>query len=106
LERAKEILGEIADVLLPPESVTVQVTQRNLSQEILGIITRHPMRGDELVRVFSNWDSREVDAALGVLQANGDIQAVQRLGEQFWLASDAHFPEDSQSKATKPKQRT
>ena len=94
LLRARAILGDVARVV-PPISGTFDLRgDEDIVEAILGIITRHPMRHEELVRTLRHWAPEQVTAALNELEHSGRAQVVERYGVRFWSASPAFFPEE------------
>jgi hypothetical protein len=59
---------------------------------VVGIITRHPMRQEELKRTLERWSPGQVDQALADLVASGQAQVVERYGVRFWSAAPSHYP--------------
>jgi hypothetical protein len=57
---------------------------------IVSIITRHPMREDELVRALEHWTPGQVEEALQALIASGQAQRMVRHGARFWSAAVSH----------------
>jgi hypothetical protein len=68
-----------------------------LVDAILGIIARHPMREDDLVRTLERWAPGQVNATLNELKHGGKAQVIERYGCPFWSAVSAHYP-DSENK--------
>jgi wyosine [tRNA(Phe)-imidazoG37] synthetase (radical SAM superfamily) len=102
LMRAMAILGNIAEVVHPAEGSFELSGDENVVDAIIGIITRHPMRQDELERTLNRWSSGEIGKALADLKACGKAQIVERYGMRFWSAASAHYPDKSQSERTIP----
>lgn len=102
LMRAISILGNVAKVVQPAEGDFDLGVYENSVEAIIGIITRHPMRQDELERTLTRWSPGEVKEALEDLQASGRAQIVKRFGKRFWSASPAHYPDKDQSQRTNP----
>ena len=61
---------------------------------IVAIITRHPMREDELERTLSQWDPERVRDTLAELEASGRAQVVERYGVRFWSAGPSLYPDE------------
>jgi hypothetical protein len=59
---------------------------------VLGIITRHPMREDELIETLKHFSPSEVTATLTKLEISGKAQVVERLGSCLWSASASYYP--------------
>ncbi|MBN2116435.1 MAG: radical SAM protein [Anaerolineales bacterium] len=105
LMRALAILGGVARVVHPAEGSFDLSGAESVVDAIVGIITRHPMREDELRRALEKWTPGQVDKALEQLSSSGQAQAVERYEMRFWSASPAHFPDTVQSQRTKPPDR-
>lgn len=113
--RAARILGEIARVVPPDTGQYHLVGAPTHSQTdgltpcdqlppeldaVLAIIMRHPMNRRQLHQALSQLAPVEVDRRVRELEVNGCVRAVARLGEQFWVAHDACFPDEAQSMRT------
>jgi wyosine [tRNA(Phe)-imidazoG37] synthetase (radical SAM superfamily) len=96
LMRALAILGKVAQVVHPAEGSFDLSGSENVVDAIIGIITRHPMREDEMRRALEKWTPGQVDSALEELTASGRAQVVERYGYRFWSASPARYPEKTQ----------
>jgi wyosine [tRNA(Phe)-imidazoG37] synthetase (radical SAM superfamily) len=92
LMRATAILGEIAQVVHPAEGTFDLSGCDSVVDAIVSIITRHPMREDELVRALERWTPGQVEEALQALIASGQAQRVERHGAPFWSAAVSHHP--------------
>jgi len=93
LMQAVAILGNVAEVVHPVEGSFDLSGYDNLVDALIGIITRHPMRQDELERTMAKWSPGQVSATLNDLAASGQAQIVERYGIRFWSAAPAHYPE-------------
>ncbi len=91
--RARAILGEVAAVLHPAEGEIHLAGETDLREAILGVITRHPMRLEELKRMLGDRDEEAVESALESLEEERRAQVVDRLGTRFWAAAGAYFPD-------------
>jgi wyosine [tRNA(Phe)-imidazoG37] synthetase (radical SAM superfamily) len=92
LVRARAILGDIARVIHPSSGFFDLSGTESLIDAIVGIIIRHPMREDELIKTLKYFPSCEVTATLTKLEKSGKAQVVERLGIRFWSASGAYYP--------------
>lgn len=92
LLRARAILGDIARVVHPASGSFDLSGAQSLVDAIVGIITRHPMREDELIETLEHWSPGEVTATLTELEESGKAQIVERLGVRFWSSSPAYYP--------------
>ena len=102
LMRAISILGSIAEIVHPAEGSFDLSGYKNVVDAIIGIITRHPMRQDELERTLTWWSPGQVSEALADLEASGRAQIVERYGTHFWSAAPSHYPDKAQSERTNP----
>ncbi|MBU2610907.1 MAG: radical SAM protein [Chloroflexi bacterium] len=91
LIRALAILGEIARVVHPAEGSFDLSGFESVVDAIVSIITRHPMREDELRRTLEKWTPGQVDTALEQLSSSGRAQVVERHGARFWSTAGARF---------------
>jgi hypothetical protein len=69
---------------------------------IIAIITRHPMRQEELEQTLARWTPDRVQEALYELEAGGRAQVVARYGAQFWSAAPARYPDEAHSLSAAP----
>ncbi|MCA9934529.1 MAG: hypothetical protein KC415_11425, partial [Anaerolineales bacterium] len=69
------------------------------------IITRHPMRQEELEQALARWTPGHVREALRDLAASGQAQVIERYGMRFWSAAPSHYPDETHSLAAAPKHR-
>jgi wyosine [tRNA(Phe)-imidazoG37] synthetase (radical SAM superfamily) len=102
LMRAISILGNIAEVVHPAEGSFELDEYGNVVDAVVAIITRHPMRQDELLRALSRWSPEKVHDALEELQTSGRAQIVERLGVRFWSAAPSIYPDEAHSRKTIP----
>jgi wyosine [tRNA(Phe)-imidazoG37] synthetase (radical SAM superfamily) len=93
LLRAMSILGNIAKVVHPAEGIFDLSGFQNVVDAIVSIITRHPMRQDELEKTLAQWSTGQVSEALSELESSGRAQVVERYGVKFWSASPSHYPQ-------------
>jgi wyosine [tRNA(Phe)-imidazoG37] synthetase (radical SAM superfamily) len=105
LMRALAILGGIAEVVHPAEGSFDLSGYDNPLDAVLAIITRHPMRQDELEQTLSRWTHGTVRQILAELEGSGRAQIVERLGVRFWSASPSQYPDEAQSLRTRPRTR-
>lgn len=95
IQRAQAILGDIAQVVRPPTTGEQVTTGDDLAMTTLGIITRHPMREEELLALLGRWPTAETQAALNDLVAGGQAQIIERYGIRFWSAAGTHFSQEN-----------
>jgi wyosine [tRNA(Phe)-imidazoG37] synthetase (radical SAM superfamily) len=104
LMRAMAILGGSAEVVHPAEGSFDLSGYEDPIDAIIGIITRHPMRQEELERSLASWSPGRVSQALAELKASGRAQIVERYGVRFWSAASAHYPDEVHSQRVIPGQ--
>ena len=102
LMRALAILGDIAKVVHPAEGTFNLGECDTFIEAVLGIITRHPMRQEELEKTLAQWAPDLKDAVLAELETGGQAQVVERFGSRFWSAAPARYPDETRSLATVP----
>lgn len=100
--RATAILGDIARVVHPAEGDFDLSGCDSLIEAVVGIITRHPMRQEELERTLARWTPGQVSQALLELEAGKKAQVVERYGTRFWSAAPSYYPDETHSQATAP----
>lgn len=103
LLRARAILGNVADVIHSASGDFDFSGFDSLVDAVVNIVTRHPMREDELVKTLSRWSLDDVNETLKKLELSGQAQVVERYGCRFWSSSPAHYPDAEQSQRTAPK---
>jgi wyosine [tRNA(Phe)-imidazoG37] synthetase (radical SAM superfamily) len=92
LRRAEAILGSRAQVVSASGGAFDLPGYEDVTSAILAIITRHPMREEELRRTLERWSPGQVEEALRQLSASGEAQVVERCGERFWSAAACRYP--------------
>jgi wyosine [tRNA(Phe)-imidazoG37] synthetase (radical SAM superfamily) len=100
LLRARAILGDIARVIHPASGSFDLSGAESLVDAVVGIITRHPMREDELEKTLNHWLPGQVSQVLADLAASRRAQVVERYGVRFWSAAPSHYPDQAHSHAT------
>jgi wyosine [tRNA(Phe)-imidazoG37] synthetase (radical SAM superfamily) len=89
--QAVALLGNIAEVVHPAEGDFDLSGHENLIDAVVAIITRHPMRQQELERALERWSPGQVSQVLANLEASGRAQVVERYGERFWSAAIGRY---------------
>jgi len=105
LLRARALLGQVAKVIHPASGTFDLSGFTSLAEAVVSIITRHPLREEELVQALSRWPSADVSQTLKDLEASGEAQVVERYGCRFWSAAPARYPDEEQSQRTAPRKR-
>ncbi|MCB8978827.1 MAG: radical SAM protein [Ardenticatenaceae bacterium] len=101
LMRALAILGQTAHVVHPAEGSFDLGSGGTIVDAIINIITRHPMRQDELERALSRWAPGDVKDVLTELEATGQAQVVERYGTRFWSGAPAYYQKHNHKGAKK-----
>jgi wyosine [tRNA(Phe)-imidazoG37] synthetase (radical SAM superfamily) len=99
LTRAAAILGSIAHIVQPTEGTFDLSGDQGVIDAVIGIITRHPMRQEELEKALAKWSPGQVDQALRELEASGRAQLVKRRGIRYWSAESSFYPEETRGQA-------
>ena len=94
--RAMAILGYTAEVAHPSEGSFDLSGYDNPVDAIISIITRHPMREDDLNNALEDWSSAEVEFVLDNLLLSGQAQIITRYGVRFWSGKGAYYQEENQ----------
>jgi wyosine [tRNA(Phe)-imidazoG37] synthetase (radical SAM superfamily) len=103
--RALAILGEVAHVLHPAAGNFDVSGAENLADAVIGIITRHPMRQEELERTLEQAAPGHGEDVLAKLKKSGRAQVVERYGVRFWSAAPSHYPTEAQSTPSDPRRQ-
>jgi wyosine [tRNA(Phe)-imidazoG37] synthetase (radical SAM superfamily) len=96
LKRATEILGGLAQIVHPSRGGFDLSLCEHAAEAVIAIISRHPMREEELRRTLERWSPGQVEEALQELAAGGAAQIVERHGERFWSAAGCCYPPDAE----------
>jgi wyosine [tRNA(Phe)-imidazoG37] synthetase (radical SAM superfamily) len=89
---AQAILGDVARVVHPISGTFDLSGYDSLAEAVIGIITRHPMREDELLDTLAFWSPDSVVTTLADLQNSGQAKVIERYGIRFWSVATANFP--------------
>jgi wyosine [tRNA(Phe)-imidazoG37] synthetase (radical SAM superfamily) len=83
--RATAILGAALPVVHPQDGRFDRAAYASIPEAVLAIVTRHPMREEELVRMLAGaGEEGRIHDALEALSKRGEIQPVVRQGQRFW----------------------
>ena len=105
LLRAQAVLGSTAQTLHPAQGIFDLSQYKSLIDAAAGVLSRHPMREDELLQTLEKWAPEEVKQTLEQLEEGGRAQTIQRYGVRFWGGPEANFPDSAQSQKTRPDSR-
>jgi wyosine [tRNA(Phe)-imidazoG37] synthetase (radical SAM superfamily) len=89
--RAVAILGQSARIVVPAVADFDMDGRETVVDAIIDIVSRHPMREEEVRRVPHRWSPTEVRDALAEVEASGRIQIVERFGTRFWTAAGSRY---------------
>jgi wyosine [tRNA(Phe)-imidazoG37] synthetase (radical SAM superfamily) len=93
LFRAQAILGRKAKLVQSASGSFDLHADEDLLEAIVAIITRHPMREEELVKtLLERFSPEDANQRLATLEKSGKVQVVERYHTRFWIASPAYFP--------------
>ena len=95
LRRALDILGDTARVIHPASGSYDLGEEKSIVDAVVGIVTRHPMREEELVETLKNLTAGDVTVTLSTLAESDKLQVVERNGIRYWSASPSYYPEDT-----------
>jgi wyosine [tRNA(Phe)-imidazoG37] synthetase (radical SAM superfamily) len=102
LLRARAILGNVASVIDSASGTFDLSGFTSLVDAVVSIVTRHPMREDELVTTLNRWPPTDVNKTLKDLEDSGKAQVVERYGCRFWSAAPSVYPDKAQSERAIP----
>lgn len=90
IRRAETILGAQAKVAMPDSDVT----RVNGAEDVVGVVTRHPLRREELARLLPDWSAARITTLLAGLLEAGRIRLVQRGDHTFITAAALRYPNE------------
>ena len=97
IHRARTILGDMAKVVPPTEGSFDLSGYNNALDAVIGVITRHPMLEEELVKTLDRWVPGEVKEILTALEQSDKARPVIRYGQRFWSCVDARYANEASS---------
>jgi wyosine [tRNA(Phe)-imidazoG37] synthetase (radical SAM superfamily) len=100
LKQAMVTLGCSARIVPPIEGTFDLGGDQSIVEAVVGIITRHPMRQEELEEALSKWSPGQVSEALEELEVSGRAKVVERNGIRYWSSEPAHYPDNRSSDRT------
>jgi wyosine [tRNA(Phe)-imidazoG37] synthetase (radical SAM superfamily) len=100
LMRAVAILGQSAQVVVPGEADIDLGEFDTIVDAVIDIVSRHPMREEEIRRVLHRWSPAEVRDALAEVEASGRVQIIERFGARFWTAAGSRYSQDGRKRRT------
>jgi len=100
ISRAVSVLGEIAQIVAPDGGELEIGRCEDPAEAVVAVVTRHPVRRDELERALAQRTGSDGGETLEELLVSGHVQCVLRNGVEFIAAPGAHYPEAVQSERT------
>jgi len=91
LLRAQAILGDVVGVLAPAQGEFDLSGYESIEEAILSLVTRHPMREDDLLKSMQNLPSKKAKDILMNLVNSGRAQIITRYGTRFWTTSGTKY---------------
>ena len=106
LQRAMETLGGTARVVHPVDAEIDASGSDNIVDAVMGIIMRHPMCEEDIVRSLNDWPRNAVSDVLEQLNQNDQAQVVVRGGQRFWSYAGARYVEERSGGSHRSKEDT
>lgn len=88
IRRAEAILGAQAKLQMP----ALDAGRTTGADELVGVVTRHPLRRAELARLLPDWPAARLTRLLSRLLAAQRIRLVRRDGHTFITAANLRYP--------------
>jgi len=102
LLRAQAILGNAARTLHPARGTFDLGSFDSLTEAVIAVITRHPLRESELIETLEHWNPDQVREELAALRESGKAQTIVRQGTRFWSSAGAYYPQENHSEQVRP----
>jgi hypothetical protein len=67
-------------------------------EALIEILTRHPMREEEVIAALDKWAPREIVESLHRLSRDGRVGVITRFGRRFWSTSGTTYASEQQAK--------
>ncbi len=99
LMRAIAILGDVASVVHPVAGSFERSSGGSTLDAIVDIITRHPMREEEVKRTIARWTPETAKETFDDIAASEKIQTIERYGVRFWCSTDSVYAESKKGKS-------
>lgn len=98
LVRALAILGETAHVVHPATADVDFGGFDSAVDAVVAVVSRHPMRVDEIEATLARWAPDDVQSALAELESSGRVRVVERYGVRFWASASSFYSEDKKGR--------
>jgi wyosine [tRNA(Phe)-imidazoG37] synthetase (radical SAM superfamily) len=92
VRRAEALLGAVGKLDVSSRADDVFGKQASTPDELVSIVTRHPLSRADLRRVLPQWPDERIEVLVTSLRAEGRIQLVRRGGETFVAAACLRYP--------------
>jgi len=89
--RAMAILGEVAPILTPAEGSVVLAEDVPADAAAVEVLSRHPLREEELVEALGRFGRAEVRSTLAALEAGRKARRHLYRGQVFWEYTGGRF---------------
>ncbi len=93
LERAAAVFEPAATVIIPEGADDGFELAGELDRALIEIVTRHPLREDEVRTIVERQVRARTDIVLAELTKSAEIRIVERLGDRFWCPAESDFPD-------------
>ncbi len=101
LLRSKAILGEKALVVSEVDGYFDLSDQGSLTEALVNITQRHPMREDQILTSLSAYSRDALKETLLALEESGAMQKIERHGVIFWTAKSGNYGKQRTSSSSK-----
>jgi wyosine [tRNA(Phe)-imidazoG37] synthetase (radical SAM superfamily) len=91
VERAAQVLGAVAKVTIASDAPDVSVVGTDLHELLVGLVRRHPMTEEELVRAAPRFGTQEVSTALAALTEAKRLAVVDHRGRRYYTSATARY---------------
>jgi wyosine [tRNA(Phe)-imidazoG37] synthetase (radical SAM superfamily) len=95
--RAVAILEKSARIIVPGELEFDADRFDSIADALIDIVSRHPMRVEEIRKMLRRWPTSEVQRAFSEVEASGRVQIIERFGTRFLAAAGSRFSRDDRS---------
>ena len=99
LLRAVAILGEAVEVIEPYEGSFDLSGFESITEAVLAVIRRHPMREARLVETLGRYTRQEVHSVLADLERSGQARRKAYRGQAFWCYGGVKFGDSRRKEA-------
>jgi wyosine [tRNA(Phe)-imidazoG37] synthetase (radical SAM superfamily) len=94
LQRALFILGKLARFIAETTGNFDLSSERNVTEALLSILTRHPMCESNLLATLEKWLPGQAQQTLDEMCDAGQVQVIIRRGQRFWGVAQGKYLEN------------